>query len=218
MVCSRDDLTKDFLNNLGVATERFPDLVAFELITQAHSQTPKIGDDVVLIGREFPGSKSTYKKLFKALATQEGFITAVQASGRGNDDRNFYNSIKLIPPFLPIDEVFDRQPGPAVTISVRLHGALNSLLHGVPAIQLGYERKSWGVFADLGLSDYVLGANTSDLVKVLDLANSLKGSPSIYWEKLQSSVLEIETKKRNLIQLVKRAAEKIEGSEDSNDE
>jgi polysaccharide pyruvyl transferase WcaK-like protein len=74
---------------------------------------------------------------------------------------------------------------PGVVVSTRLHGAVQSLLAGVPAVHLGYERKSWSAYEDLGLSDYVHNARSFDPAAVAAQALALVPDPSAFWQRIE---------------------------------
>jgi polysaccharide pyruvyl transferase WcaK-like protein len=83
---------------------------------------------------------------------------AVQSKGRGNDDSAFYRELG-IEATQSLKSVL-AEDTPDAVVSVRLHGALEAILHGVPAYHLSYERKGFGAYADLGLDNWV--ANAAD--------------------------------------------------------
>ena len=66
-------------------------------------------------------------------------------------------------------------------VSVRLHGALQAVLAGVPAVHLGYERKSWGAYEDLGLGEYVHDARRFDPASVAAQVRALQADPTPFW-------------------------------------
>ncbi|WP_258096376.1 hypothetical protein, partial [Klebsiella pneumoniae] len=90
----------------------------------------------------------------------------VQSAVRGNDDTAFYRALGLTPHGLLRDVLRDDRPD--AVVSVRLHGALESVLAGVPAYHLSYERKGFGAYEDLGLTDWVSNAADFQASDVLD--------------------------------------------------
>jgi hypothetical protein len=109
---------------------------------------------------------------------------ALQSSGRGNDDAAFYRRMgwDTHVPFLR--DLFDGPDFPSVVISVRLHGALEAIRAGAPAIHLSYERKGFGAYADLGISEFVHNVNTFDPELVIDQVSKLREDPSDYWSRI----------------------------------
>ncbi|KWZ31572.1 polysaccharide pyruvyl transferase family protein [Burkholderia anthina] len=89
---------------------------------------------------------------------------AVQSTGRGNDDSAYYRTLGIDAPS-SLKHVLAHDTPDAV-VSVRLHGALESILHGVPAYHLSYERKGFGAYADLGVADWVANAADFDAAAV----------------------------------------------------
>jgi polysaccharide pyruvyl transferase WcaK-like protein len=91
---------------------------------------------------------------------------AVQSTGRGNDDAAYYRE-RGFDDTRTLKAVLADDPPDAV-VSVRLHGALEAILHGVPAYHLSYERKGFGAYADLGLGNWVANAADFDAQAVCD--------------------------------------------------
>ncbi|VWC65454.1 polysaccharide pyruvyl transferase family protein [Burkholderia lata] len=90
---------------------------------------------------------------------------AVQSTGRGNDDPAYYRSLGIQEPLTPLKSLLETDR-PDVTVSVRLHGAMESILHGVPAFHVSYERKGFGAYADMTLGDWVVNGADFDPVHV----------------------------------------------------
>ncbi|MCA8093418.1 polysaccharide pyruvyl transferase family protein [Burkholderia anthina] len=90
---------------------------------------------------------------------------AVQSTGRGNDDPAYYRSLGIEDALVPFKTLLAHDR-PDATVSVRLHGALESILHGVPAFHIGYERKGFGAYADLRLDDWVVNGADFDPSRV----------------------------------------------------
>ena len=112
----------------------------------------------------------------------------VQSSaGRTNDDRSFYRELGVESDAQDFGALIGGDgAGPGVILAGRLHAALAAIAAGRPTIHLGYERKSAGAFADLGLSDYVVDAWTGDPGRLADLVVRLAADPQPYWERLAS--------------------------------
>lgn len=91
---------------------------------------------------------------------------AVQSTGRGNDDATYYRSIGVEGNLMSLKELLAVDT-PDVVVSVRLHGALESVLNGVPSYHLSYERKGFGAYADIGVEDWVANAADFDPDKVI---------------------------------------------------
>ena len=52
---------------------------------------------------------------------------------------------------------------------------------GAPAVHLGYERKSWGAYQDLGLGEWVHNARRFDPQKVAAQVDELRSDPGRFW-------------------------------------
>src|SRR4029079_3506463 len=98
--------------------------------------------DPVLVGRAL-GDAPDYPARLRDLAQRLGSVTwGVQAEGSvAKSDRTFYDDLAVTPDGRLLELLAAGGTGPVV--SVRLHGALQSVLAGVPAAHLGCQRKSW---------------------------------------------------------------------------
>lgn len=65
-----------------------------------------------------------------------------------------------------------------VVVSTRMHGALIAVGQGVPTVCVGYEWKARGIFAKLGLGDYVTPIDRLDLSKAVALADDRGAWPA----------------------------------------
>ncbi|SEB24947.1 polysaccharide pyruvyl transferase family protein [Paraburkholderia sartisoli] len=154
-------------------TKRAPDLAVLEfgrhrdeVMSRAAQRTPQVSH-VAIVLREAPGWSSVQRKRYVAstralialLESRCRVSFAVQSTGRGNDDAAYYRR-EGIEGDLPTLRHVLQEDTPDVVVSVRLHGALESILHGVPAFHLSYERKGFGAYEDLGIEDWV--ANAAD--------------------------------------------------------
>ncbi len=160
-------------------TSRAPDLAILELgrrLTGAETsvQAGQPVRHVAMVLREAPAwSRERREHYQRAIAQlivllrRECRVSfAVQSAVRGNDDTRFYRSLR-IEPIGSLQELL-RTDRPDMVVSVRLHGALESLLAGVPAYHLSYERKGFGAYEDLGLGNWVQNAAAFDPAVVLD--------------------------------------------------
>ncbi|NML30279.1 polysaccharide pyruvyl transferase family protein [Paraburkholderia antibiotica] len=168
----RDDRSAAFLAR-NANTRRAPDLAVLDferrsaqLIDDARNVDAKVRH-VAFVLRKAPSwtalqrqrYEASTRKLIRQLGETCRISFAVQSTGRGNDDLAYYRSIGIQDELVPLKELLatDR---PDVVVSVRLHGALESILSGVPAYHLSYERKGFGAYGDLGLNEWV--ANAAD--------------------------------------------------------
>ncbi|WP_027782072.1 MULTISPECIES: polysaccharide pyruvyl transferase family protein [Burkholderia] len=113
---------------------------------------------------------------------------AVQSTGRGNDDGAYYrergfNASRSLKEVLAVDT-------PDAVVSVRLHGALESVLHGVPAYHLSYERKGFGAYADLGVGDWVANAADFDADAVCDTLFALDALRR-FWSQTETGIVRL---------------------------
>lgn len=76
-----------------------------------------------------------------------------------------------------ISDVIDTYSAFDAVISTRLHGALLALIAGVPAIAIGYEWKTEGIFAELGLEDWHMAIECVDAAVLEDRVRRLTEYP-----------------------------------------
>ena len=89
-------------------------------------------------------------------------------------------------------------------ISVRLHGAIASLIAGRPAVHLAYERKGWGAYEDLGLGDYVHDARRFDPDLVADQVDRLARDPSAFWDCIAKAAPDLRAQYDKLVGELRR--------------
>jgi len=125
-----------------------------------------------------------YEERLAALAARLGDVVwAAQAEGIGKkSDLSLYERLGVRSRGRLLDVLSGR---PGVVVSTRLHGAIQALLAGVPAVHLGYERKSWSAYQDLGVSDYAHDARAFDPEEVAAQARALVADPSDFWKRIE---------------------------------
>ncbi|MXN76219.1 polysaccharide pyruvyl transferase family protein [Burkholderia sp. 4701] len=170
----RDDRSLAFLAT-NPNTRRAPDLAVLDFghrrdaILQRAAQSGDAVHHVAFVLRRAPGwnraQRWRYAASIARLIEQVGASCrvsfAVQSTGRGNDDIAYYRDIGIHDELVPLRTLLDGDRPDAV-ISVRLHGALESVLHGVPAFHVSYERKGFGAYSDLRLGDWVVNGADFD--------------------------------------------------------
>lgn len=180
LFCARDDLTLKEIGGDNIM--RCADLAVLKLARssdvgqnrQSHEGRP------IIVGRDLP-RPADYFSLLKALGDQlPEPLWAVQADVAGDrSDRAFYQR-QQISDDGSLSDMLEKGTG-GVVISVRLHGAIASLIAGRPAIHLAYERKGWGAYEDLGLGAWVHDARSFDPAVVSSQAAALRDDPSDFW-------------------------------------
>lgn len=178
----RDDRSYAELAERGIHSVRMPDLAAIAIGTAR--LTPKAVEPTskpALIARALSGNESGYQSRLRELIRLIGPEILVQSSGAGNDDRAFYRAQGMGNGLRRTVEALESDRHPSVVTSVRLHGALQSILAGVPAVHLSYERKGWGAYEDLGIPAYVHNARRFDPALVARQVHDLTEDASAYW-------------------------------------
>ncbi|AOK29508.1 MULTISPECIES: polysaccharide pyruvyl transferase family protein [Burkholderia] len=213
----RDDRSFEFLKG-NANTRRAPDLAVLEFgarggaLTQqaARAAAGPVGH-VAMVLREAPSWNAAqldrYRRssaeLIAALQARCRVSFAVQSTGRGNDDAAYYRRLGIDqPPSLRHLLAHDR---PDVVISVRLHGALESILDGVPAFHLSYERKGFGAYGDLGVDDWVV--NAADFAAMPVVARIFAaGAIERFWAVAARRVGAIRTERERIVAALRDAA------------
>lgn len=168
----RDDRSALFLAGNG-NTKRAPDLAVLDFLRRSENIMARAENAhpvmrrVAFVLRRAPSWSDAQRvryatatrRLIDTIGAQCEIVYAVQSTGRGNDDLAYYRSIGVDGPLMSLKDLLANDP-PDGVVSVRLHGALEAILHGVPAYHLSYERKGFGAYADLGIGDWV--ANAAD--------------------------------------------------------
>ncbi|WP_082697106.1 polysaccharide pyruvyl transferase family protein [Kocuria rosea] len=114
----------------------------------------------------------------KELRDQLGSVDSyVQSDVSSNSDVHAVQ--ELLPRrILEYSELMTHNQESRVVVAVRLHAALMALAAGHYVIHLAYERKGFGAFNDLELSDYVHNVNNFDPALVLRQIQTLQNDPS----------------------------------------
>lgn len=178
----RDDRSYSELAARGIQSVRMPDLAAIAIgTTPLDPRAAKPMSRPGLIARALTGGESGYATRLGELMRLIDPEVLLQSSGAGNDDRAFYRRRGWGEGHRHTVEALESDDHPSVVASVRLHGALQSILAGVPAVHLSYERKGWGAFEDLGIQDYVHNARRFDPGLVAQQIRDLAEDASGYW-------------------------------------
>ena len=142
-----------------------------------------------------------YEASLQLIHQTDGAIPLVQASARGNDDAAFYKALGWQGEFptLRVATSKDSPGRPGAVISVRLHGAIQSIRNGVPAVHLSYERKGWGAYEDLGLPEFVHNAFDFDPDLVIRQAESLRDDSSSYWAAVDRALPQLSMSRNQVV-------------------
>lgn len=128
----------------------------------------------------------------------------VQSTVGGNNDTPFIEKIAHNANITDYRALLtDRKVGAAV--AVRLHGALQSILAGVPVIHLSYERKGFAAFHDLGLGEYVHDARTFEPDVVRRQLTALQNNPGQYWDRIETHLDTITTQRADIVRRLSHA-------------
>lgn len=171
-----------------------------------------------LILRRLSGA-STYDARVSELLMAHKFLPILQSSVGGNDDSAYYGTLSLRP---------DVGLSESITLgridsclSVRLHGAIECIMAGVPAIHLSYERKGYAAYQDLHLEEYVFDARNFDVEKVSTALRRVQDDPVAFWRHVESSAEVRRCQRRKLVAFLKFAEQgsrKVSGAEDGDGE
>lgn len=183
-VACRDDRSTRYVSGWA-NRQRLPDLAACRLGVDRPALRPGEPGVVGVALRSLPHSNLGLSSI--SILEERGFKTRLgvqSSSGRTNDDRSFYADRDLLDQAEDFGQLLSTPPRPSVILAGRLHAALEAIASGHPTIHLGYERKSFGAYADLGLSEYVVDAWTGEPAALADMVASLAEDPEPYWDRL----------------------------------
>ncbi|KUZ71736.1 polysaccharide pyruvyl transferase family protein [Burkholderia ubonensis] len=212
----RDDRSSAFLAT-NPNTRRAPDLAVLEVghrgdeILRRAAQADGNARHVALVLRRAPAWSRERRKRYDAsivrlvelLRASCRISFAVQSTGRGNDDVAYYRGIGIQDELVPLRTLLERDR-PDRVISVRLHGALESVLHGVPAFHLSYERKGFGAYADMQLGGWVVNGADFDPAQV---ARTVLASAAAvtFWQATQAGFARIRAHRERLLDALRAA-------------
>lgn len=158
--------------------ERIADMAVLKLAEDVRSgHEIRGGTNVLLIARPLRRFAS-YEDRLRALASKlrnPRWLVQSHVSSNKSDGK-FIASLGFTP-VGPATEVLSQEP-PGVVVSVRLHGALQALIAGRPAVHLAYNSKGFAAYRDLGLDEFVHDANSFDPDVVVDQVAALQRDPS----------------------------------------
>ncbi|MBV7478334.1 polysaccharide pyruvyl transferase family protein [Pseudomonas sp. PDM31] len=139
--------------------------------------------------------------LLRRLRDKCKVVCAVQSAVRGNDDGAFYRELGITEDLLPLKATLAKYQ-PDLVISVRLHGAIESLLSGVPAFHISYERKGFGAYQDMGVEDWVINGGDINVDAIIDTVFA-PNALSRFGKKLTDTCKEIEGKAVQMDNIIK---------------
>tara|TARA_R110000850_G_scaffold40924_5_gene105266 strand:- start:2435 stop:3586 length:1152 start_codon:yes stop_codon:yes gene_type:complete len=203
LFCARDDLTlaeiggDNIIRCADLAVLKLARTVDIAAIPGAQAGAP------IMVGRDLP-NPGDYVERLKALGDKLPHpLWAVQADVAGDrSDRAFYRRNGMGDDGT-LTGMLETGRGAAV-ISVRLHGAIASLIAGRPAVHLAYERKGWGAYEDLGLGDYVHDARRFDPDLVADQVDRLARDPSAFWDCIAKAAPDLRAQYDKLVGELRR--------------
>ncbi|MDN7491511.1 polysaccharide pyruvyl transferase [Burkholderia sp. AU31652] len=212
----RDDRSAAFLA-ANPNTRRAPDLAVLdfghrgESILRQAAPTRDTVRHVAFVLRRAPAWSATRRARYDASIAQLveqvratcRVSFAVQSTGRGNDDPAYYRSLGIEEPLTPLKTLLETDR-PDVTVSVRLHGALESILHGVPAFHVSYERKGFGAYADMKLDDWVVNGAEFDPARVCRTILA-PGAATAFWQAAQGGFARIRAARARVIDTLRAA-------------
>jgi hypothetical protein len=198
----RDDTSVEELGAPANA-ERMPDLgvlaVARKLGRADHGVR---GGRVGLVVRklDFPG----FDERVLALAGAVNPVWGVHSEAQGQRDGDHLRDLGIVGT-RPTSSLYD-DPEIGVVVSARLHGAVQALFAGIPAIHLSYERKGFGAYDDLGLSRY--GPHAARFVPDVVAAQCAEvlADPAVYWAAVKAALPDLDAADGRLVRRLADAA------------
>lgn len=173
--------------------QRLPDMAVMEIARVWKDGVPnrRYTGSTFLVARQLGKSRRYVNELMALASAGSRVRWATQAPLMGpKDDRAFYEELGVRSDGNLSNLLRDQAPG--VVVSVRLHGALEALLRGWPAIHLSYNRKGHAAFHDLNLGRYLHNALTFSARDVLDQVEEIRSDPRSYWSYVAEALPSIE--------------------------
>ncbi|WP_176114478.1 polysaccharide pyruvyl transferase family protein [Burkholderia cepacia] len=212
----RDDRSSAFLA-ANANTRRAPDLAVLDFERRSDSilqRAARSGDGVrhiaFVLRRPPAWSRSqraryaaSIARLIERVRPHCRISFAVQSACRGNDDAAYYRGLGIQDALVPLKTLLAHD-APDWVVSVRLHGALESVLQGVPAFHVSYERKGFGAYADLHLDDWVVNGAAFDPDAVADKILAA-GSATAFWHSARTGLDRIRTAREHVIDALRAA-------------
>ena len=205
--CLRDDTS---VREVGpqVRATRVPDLAVLRLARSTPARPDACGGPVVVVARAVdraPQFVAQLRTLVSLIEAGAPVTWSVQVDGPGTrTDAGFYDANGITASVSRTDAV-RAADAPGAVVSVRLHGALQSILEGWPAVHLSYQRKGWGAYADLGLDEYVHDARSFDPAVVAAQTLALRHDPSRVWSASDQRLPDLARATAELSAIVARA-------------
>lgn len=218
----RDDRSAAFLA-ANPNTRRAPDLAVLDFEHRHDAILPRAAGanqgvrHVAFVLRRAPAWSAAQRARYDAsirqlvkLASASCRVSfAVQSTGRGNDDLAYYHRLGIRDALVPLRALLEHDR-PDVTVSVRLHGALESILHGVPAFHVSYERKGFGAYADMQLGDWVVNGANFDPASVAATIFA-PGATAAFWGAAQTGFAHIRAARVRVIDALRAALDTDKG-------
>lgn len=180
----RDDRTLREFENVS-SLRRAPDMAVLQMASDGAGEgVVALTGRPVFVARPLMRPRS-YTALLGEVRDSGRFDWAVQSTSGGNNDLPLIKTYGTPDPRPLRDYV--TAPEPRLVVSTRLHGSMAALLAGRPSIHLSYERKGWGAFEDMGLSEYVLNARDTTLDEILALSLKIEADLPAYWAAVKQS-------------------------------
>ena len=185
---------------------RAPDLVIMSLLRDEFAPIKQslLGDRLAVVARDLRDQRYN-ENLQTSVARFPKADWLVQSRGRGNDDDAFYRNLGVDAQGSLLEGLATHQYG--AVLSVRLHGALQSIAAGVPAVHLSYERKGHSAYRDLGLDSFVFDARDLDGEAVRTALQSVMADSSDYWGRVSRALPAIQGERASLVAALRRAAQ-----------
>lgn len=160
---------------------RIPDLAVLVLPEHAgEARRPKM-QIAGLVIRDLRRPGHYLKRIGELLERSIIWVPLLQSTHSGNDDRRMLSRLGLQSGGRLADVLKADENCLGAVVSVRLHGALESIHAGVPAVHLSYERKGFAAYSDMGLEKYVHSARDFNSLLVARQVEELLIDPSRYW-------------------------------------
>lgn len=198
LFCARDDVTLEEIGGDNIT--RCADLAVLKLARAGDIGKQQSAADgaPIIVGRDLPRPADFVSRLLALGEKLTDPLWAVQADVAGDRSDRAFLQRQNIADDGPLATMLETGEG-GVVISVRLHGAIASLIAGRPAIHLAYERKGWGAYEDLGLGQWVHDARSFDPSLVASQAEALQKDPEPFWTCVEKAAPRLNAQYQQLV-------------------
>jgi polysaccharide pyruvyl transferase WcaK-like protein len=198
-VFARDDHSNSLVSSWMRNVYRCNDLAVVEVSRSTESICAP-GLNWVFSPRRPGHSRGQQLELVIPLLHRAHVIAFQSSTGGSNDDFAFISAFGIDP--VPLNSIGSADVSGAVC--GRLHGALGCIRRGIPAIHLGYERKSRATYEALGLGQWCPDVTSISHTELSELVEELVRDPRDFWTAIRTSRSDCEADRSAVVEILRQ--------------